>query len=242
MSMWDPQITALSDAFRVIRYDARGHGASDVFPGDYSLDRLARDVIELLDELQVKRAHFCGLSLGGMVGQWLGIHAPERIQRLILCNTAAYMPPPASWDARIALVASEGMVAVADLVLARWFTSGFLGSGNPAIAQACSMLIKTAPFGYSRCCAAIRDMDMRRLLPLVQRPTLILAGQEDRATPLNQSKELAAVIPRATLAVLPAAHLSNIEVPEMFTETVLNFLQVNKRWPESFDYQTQSQN
>ena len=222
--MWDPQIAAFSTLFKVIRYDSRGHGASDVFPGSYSLDRLGRDVIELLDELQIRSVDFCGLSMGGMVGQWLGVHAPERIQRLILCNTAAFMQPTAAWDARIELVNSKGMAAVADLVLARWFTADFLNPKNPAVARVRDMLIETDPVGYCGCCAAIRDMDMRRLLALIERPTLILAGSEDIATPLHQSEELAAAIPQARLTVIPAAHLANVESPELFTEAVLNFL------------------
>lgn len=224
MDMWAPQLAALAARFRVLRYDSRGHGASGVPEGGYGMDRLGRDVIELLDGLGIARASFCGLSKGGMVGQWLGVRAPERLDRLILCCTSPYMGPPAGWDGRIAAVRAEGMAAMTEAVLERWFTPEFRDAGIAAIAPVRAMLLATDPLGYAGCCAAIRDMDMRRLLPLIQVPTLVIGGLRDPATPPEHSEALVAGIPAAACTMLDAAHLANIEQPERFTQAMLDFL------------------
>lgn len=216
MEMWSPQIEALAARYRVLRYDSRGHGRSDVPPGAYSMDRLGRDVIELMDGLGIDRARFCGLSKGGMVGQWLGYRAPERIERLVLCNTSPFMGPPSAWDDRIAAVRAGGMAAMTDAVIARWFTPGFAERMPEAVLPVRAMLLATDPAGYAGCCAAIRDMDMRPILGLIKVPVTIVGGDLDPATPAEHSHALRDGIPGARLVMLPTAHLSNVERPADF--------------------------
>ena len=224
MAMWAPQLAAFSEHYRVLRYDSRGHGGSDAPAGAYSLDRLGRDVIELLDALGVDTVDFCGLSLGGMIGQWLGIRAPERLRRLILANTSSYMGPPSGWDARIAMVTKQGMAQLTEASVERWFTPAFNKIDRQAIAPIVDMLLATDPLGYAGCCAAIRDMDMRRMVRLIERPTLVIGGSLDPSTPPPHSEALARSISGARLHMLEAAHLSNVEVPEHFTNAVMDFL------------------
>lgn len=224
MAMWAPQMAAFSERFRVLRYDSRGHGGSDAPPGAYSLDRLGRDVIELLDTLGIKAVDFCGLSLGGMIGQWLGIRAPERVRRLILANTSSYMGPPAGWDARIATVMTQGMPPLAEASVERWFTAAFNETATLAIAPIVTTLLATDPAGYAGACAAIRDMDMRRTVQLIQRPALVIGGSLDLSTPPPHSEALVKTIPGSRLCMMGAAHLSNVEAPEPFTDAVMDFL------------------
>jgi 3-oxoadipate enol-lactonase len=224
MAMWTSQVPALSEHFRLLRYDTRGHGKSSVLPGEIGLDRLGRDVLELLDTLGIARAHFCGLSLGGMTGQWLGVFAPERIDRLVLANTSSFMGPPESWQTRINLVRDLGMVAIVEAVLERWFTPGFAARGEDAIEETRQLLLATDPQGYSGCCAAIRDMDLRPVARLIAAPSLIIAGSEDPATPPDHAKRLAFAVAGSKLVSLRAAHLSNIEQSDAFTAALINFI------------------
>lgn len=224
MAMWDDQVAALARRFRVLRYDTRGHGASTATPGDTSLDRLGRDVIELLDALDIAQAHFCGLSLGGMTGQWLGIHAPERIDRLVIANSSSFMGPPQSWQDRMALVRAQGMAAITQAVLDRWFTPGFAASEATGLERTRAQLLATSADGYAGCCAAIRDMDLRPIVHLIDRPTLVIGGSLDPATPPDHAEAIAKAIAGARLVMLEAAHLSNIEQPAAFTAALLDFL------------------
>ena len=224
MDMWAPQLATWTQAFRVLRYDHRGHGASDAPAGGYSIDRLGRDVIELLDALALERVDFCGLSLGGMTGQWLGIRAPRRIRRLILANTSSFMGPPSDWDARIALVREQGMAPLAQASVERWFTAAFAATGQAAIAPIAAMLQATNAQGYAGCCAAIRDMDMRGTVALVETPTLIIGGTQDPATPPPHGEALAKAIAGARLLMLEAAHLANVEQADAFGRAVPDFL------------------
>lgn len=224
LDMWAPQVGPLSRHFRVLRYDSRGHGASDTTPGPYSMERLGRDVVELIDRLGLDHIHFAGLSMGGMVGQWLGANAPERLSRLVLCSTAAHMPPASTWDARIALVRSQGMAAIVDGVMERWFTARFRQDHADAVAPVAAMLQTTGVDGYTACCAAVRDMDQRALLPAITVPTLVIAGTQDKSTPVENAKEMAAAIPGCKLVELEAAHLSNVEQVEGFNAVLLSFL------------------
>lgn len=228
MGMWEPQLAAFSARFRVLRYDQRGHGRSDAPLGAYSMDRLGRDVIELLDTLAIETVDYCGLSLGGMVGQWLGIRAPGRLRRLIIANTSSFMGPPSAWDARIALVREQGMASLAQASIERWFTQSFAAHALDAIAPITTVLQATDPDGYAGCCAAIRDMDMRRAVTLIKTPTLVIGGTQDPATPPPHSETLASAIPDAKLAMLDAAHLSNIECAEIFGRIVSDFLDHEK--------------
>lgn len=224
MDMWQPQLDAFTRHWRVLRYDSRGHGRSDVPPGSYGIDRLGRDAVTLLNALEIERVHFCGLSLGGMIGQWLGVRAGTRIDRLILANTAPYMGPPASWNARIAAVKSQGMAAVADAVVDRWFTPEFLLVSPDRKERALAMLLATDPIGYAGCCAAIRDMDLRPMIAQITAPTLVILGTRDRATPQGDGAAIAAAISGARTIALPCAHLSNLQQPAEFTAAVLDFL------------------
>jgi 3-oxoadipate enol-lactonase len=224
MAMWAPQMAAWTQHFRVLRYDSRGHGASDAPAGAYSMDRLGRDAVELLDALAIERVYFCGLSKGGMVGQWLGVHAPERLEKLILANTSAYMGPPAGWQTRIEGVLANGMAPLTQASIARWFTPEFVATAPQSIAPIEDMLLATDPVGYAGCCAAIRDMDMRSTTRLIERPTLVIGGALDPSTPPPHSEALAEGVAGAQLVMLQAAHLSNVEQPEQFATAVVDFL------------------
>jgi 3-oxoadipate enol-lactonase len=228
MAMWEPQIAELSRSYRLLRYDSRGHGGSDAPTGAYSMDRLGRDVVELLCALGIDAVHFCGLSLGGMVGQWLGYREPARVKSLILANTSAYMGPPVNWDARIALVLAEGMAPLAEASITRWFTPEFPNANPGAIALIRDGLLATDPIGYAGCCAAIRDMDMRRVASLNTVPTLVIGGLKDPATPKADSDALAASLRSAQTAFLVAAHLSNVEQPRGFARLVTEFLETRR--------------
>lgn len=225
MGMWQPQMAAWTQDFRVLRYDQRGHGRSDAPPGAYSLDRLGRDVVELLDVLELGPVDFCGLSLGGMIGQWLGIREPQRLRRLVLANTSSFMGPPGNWDARIELVRREGMASLAEASVERWFTGDFVAGAPASIAPITAALRATDPAGYAGCCAAIRDMDLRRTVSLIEAPTLVIGGTLDPATPPTHSELLARSVAGCEVVMLEAAHLSSVELPGAFARAVLTFLQ-----------------
>lgn len=224
LTMWGPQVPAFSRTFRVLRYDSRGHGASSVTPGPYTLEQLAGDALALLDGLGLTRVHFCGLSLGGMVGMWLGTHAPERVDRLVLANTAAHIGPPEIWNTRIDKVREGGMAAITVAVLDRWFTAAFQEQAPQAVERVRQVLLATPPEGYIACCAAVRDMDQRETVARVRAPTLVVAGTHDQATPPADGKFLAERIPGASYVEFSAAHLGNIEAEARFTDAVLGFL------------------
>jgi 3-carboxy-cis,cis-muconate cycloisomerase len=224
LTMWDGQIAALSSYFRVLRYDQRGHGRSAVPPGPYSIEQLGRDVVALLDGLGVERCCFCGLSMGGMIGQWLGANAPDRLTKVVLCNTAAKIGTLDSWNTRIELVLKSGVEAAIPLVLERWFTPAFQMGAPDVVARNREMLVATAPAGYVAGCAAVRDMDLRETVRHVGVKTLVVAGTYDPVTPPAEGRYLADAVAGARYVELPAAHLSNVEVPEEFNAAVLEFL------------------
>ena len=224
MAMWLPQLPALTDHFRVLRYDTRGHGQSAVSPGPYTIAQLGRDVLSLLDALKVQHVHFCGLSMGGMTGMWLGVNAPERIDRLVLCNTSAAIGLPEVWNTRIAKVRQDGMEGIIDSVLERWFTADFLAHAPAQIERVRQMLRATPVDGYIANCAAVRDMDQRAELSMIVAPTLVIGGKHDKATPPEHGELIARSIPGAKYVELNAAHLSNWEVAQAFTQQVLSFL------------------
>ena len=223
-SMWDPQMAELARRFRILRYDTRGHGQSSVTPGDYAIEQLGRDVLGLLDTLQLGRVHFCGLSMGGVIGIWLGIHAPDRLNRLVLCNTGAHIGTKEAWNARIATVRKEGMKPVAAAVIERWFTREFSASFPDPVARAQRMLETSPPGGYAACCAAVRDADLRDAVSQIKSPTLVIYGGKDPVIPIADAQFLAKNIQGAAAIALNAAHLSNVEQADAFTEAVKNFL------------------
>ena len=224
MAMWAPQMAAFTARFRVLRYDSRGHGQSDSPAGGYSMDRLGRDAVQLLDALNLETVDFCGLSKGGMIGQWLGVRAPERLRKLILANTSAYMGPPSGWQSRIDGVLANGMAPLAEASIARWFTPDFPGAAPDAVAPIRAMLTACDPQGYVGCCAAIRDMDMRPTTTLIPSPTLVIAGSQDPSTSVADGRRLAETVKNGRLVEIDAAHLSNVERPDDFAVAVLGFL------------------
>jgi 3-oxoadipate enol-lactonase len=224
LGLWQAQVPALAERFRVVRYDTRGHGGSSIADGPLRIDDLASDVLRLIDALGIERAHFCGLSLGGMIGMWLGTHAPERIDRLVLANTSARIAPPELWEARIAAVRAGGMARIVDAVLERWFTTGFRAREAETVARIRRMLETTPAEGYIACCAAIRDMDQRESVAAIRAPTLVIAGSADVATPPENARVLVERIAGARYHELPTAHLSNIEEAAAFTAAVVAFL------------------
>jgi 3-oxoadipate enol-lactonase len=218
-AMWEPQVAALRERFRLVRYDRRGHGASPVPPGPYSMADLGGDVLALLDHLGIERAHFAGLSIGGMVGIWLGAHAPERIDRLaLLCTTAAF-EDPAAWADRAALVREAGSPEpLADVTLGRWFTDGFREQHPEVVAALRAGLLATPAEGYAGCCEAIGAMDQRADLGRIGAPTLVIAGDEDPSTPPAMLRAIAEAIPGARYEELaPARHIANVEQAERVT-------------------------
>jgi 3-oxoadipate enol-lactonase len=188
------------------------------------MERLGRDVLAVLDALSIKKINWCGLSMGGMVGQWLGANAPERVERLVLTNTSSYFPDKNAWNDRLKLVGEKGVPAFAGPNMERWFTKGFLERAPQTVARVREMFAATPLEGYLACGAAVRDMDHRELLPKISAPTLVIAGRHDPATPLEANEYIKSRIPGAKLEVLDAAHLSNVEQPEAYTSAVLGFL------------------
>lgn len=223
-SMWDAQTVAFAKKFRVLRYDTRGHGQSSQTPGPYSIEQLAKDVLALLDALDLKRVSFCGLSMGGMIGMWLGVNAAERLSHLVLCNTGAKIGTTEAWNARIDAVEKSGMSAIASAVVDRWFTPAFREKAPVTVAGILKMLEGTNPSGYAACCAAVRDFDFREQLSKIHKPTLVISGARDPATPPSDGRFLAQRIPAAKYVELNAAHLSNIEDAELFTHELGVFL------------------
>jgi 3-oxoadipate enol-lactonase len=224
LAMWQPQLAAMESKFHLLRYDMRGHGNSDLAEEACSISTLGHDVLALLDELQMDKVHFCGLSVGGVIGQWLGANAPDRLRSLILCNTAAKIGTPESWNQRIADVEQHGMAAITEAVLERWFTPAFRLASPDAVAPFRAMLLATTPRGYALVAAAIRDMDQRKLIEDIRVPTCVVAGEHDPATTFDDAKFLQARIPGATLVPLPVAHISNVEAAAQFNQAVIDFL------------------
>lgn len=224
LQMWDEQVAPFTRHFRLVRYDRRGHGRSSVPKGPYTMDQLGRDVLAILDGLRIERINWCGLSMGGMVGQWLGAHAPNRIDKLILSNTACYYPDKTIWAERAKFARANGMARVAAATMERWFSKDFRAAQPATIARMTEMFMKTDLEGYLGCCAAIRDMDHRALLAQITAPTLVIAGRLDMGTPLPMNELIRDHIPGAELLTLEAAHIANVEQPQAYTDAVLGFL------------------
>lgn len=231
LGMWDTQIPAFAEHFQVLRYDTRGHGQSLVSEGPYSIEQLGHDVLALLDALHIDKAHFCGLSMGGLIGQWLGINAGSRLRSLVVCNTAAKIGEPAVWNPRIETVLREGqtaMVALRDASIARWFTPEYAQANPDQAKRITDMLAATSPQGYAANCAAVRDADFRDQLGAIDVPTLVIAGTEDAVTPPSGGHFIQARVPGAQYAEFYAAHLSNVQAGDAFSQRVLEFLLANE--------------
>lgn len=224
LSMWDPQIPVLKQHFQVLRYDTRGHGQSSVPPGPYTIEQLGRDVLALLDQLLIDRVHFCGLSMGGSTGMWLGITAPRRLHNLVLCNTAAKIGTAEIWNFRMEAVRNGGLKAISTGVLSRWLSELFRAKNPDVASRVLEMLEGTNAEGYLANCAAIRDFDVRESIGAINVPTLVIAGTYDVSTTAADARFLAERIPGARYVELDAAHLSNLEQSTLFTSAVLDFL------------------
>jgi 3-oxoadipate enol-lactonase len=224
LSMWDAQAAVLATRFHVVRYDTRGHGGSGAPAGPYTIELLGRDVLALLDHLDIERAHLVGLSMGGVIGQWLGAHAPGRLHKLVLANTAARIGTQEAWRARAAAVRAEGVNEIAAAAPGRWFTPEFTARQPVIVGLMQKTLRSLAPEGYAACCEALALADLGADIGRIEAPTLVIAGIHDPVTTVTDAQALAGAIPGAAVAMLPASHLSNIEVPDRFSELVATFL------------------
>jgi 3-oxoadipate enol-lactonase len=227
LRMWNPQIDALNPYFQVLRYDTRGHGATEAPSGPYTLELLAEDVIALLDALGMDRVHFVGLSMGGMIGQCLGLNHPHRLMSLVLCGTASVIPPEAQpvWQERLDKVRKKGMEALSEETLERWFTPAFLRQNPPVVKLIREQILTTPVAGYIGCAEAIRRLNYLDRISGMKTPTLIIVGEDDPGTPVSASEAMHERIPGSTLVVLPSArHLSNVEQTDPFNAALLKFL------------------
>jgi 3-oxoadipate enol-lactonase len=223
--LWARQTPALAARYHVIRYDARGHGQSSAPPGDYTLEQLGHDALAVLDDAGVAAAHVCGISLGGLTAQWLGVNAPQRVASLVLANTAARIGTVESWTERMALVRDKGMSAVADLTIPRWFSPEFQ-ERDPDTVHGFRTMIRACPAdGYLGCCAALRDADLRERISAIGKPTLVIASTADAATPAEGLAFIRDRVAGARMVTVESRHLSNIECAEDFTAAVLDFLE-----------------
>lgn len=226
LGMWDAQAAEFSKRFRVLRYDNRGHGGSSAPAGAYSIAGVAGDAAALIEQVGAQAAHFCGLSLGGMVGMWLATNRPEMIHKLVLCNTAALMGPRSNWETRIDTVRRDGMAAVVKPVMERWFTPAFREKAEAAerIRRIEQGFLNVSVEGYVGCCAAIRDMDQRKTISGIKAPAMVVAGTFDPSTPPLMGQEIAGLIKGSRYVELPTAHLSNVEAAGTFNDVVGYFL------------------
>jgi 3-oxoadipate enol-lactonase len=225
LRMWEPQVAVFSQNMRVVRYDCRGHGASEGAAEDCSIEQLGHDLLALFDTLQIERAHICGLSLGGLIALWFAARYPERVSRAIFANTAARIGSEEIWNARIDAVRAGGMASIRDAVLGRFFSEAFRLQQPEIVRQIGEMIEATNPVGYIGACIALRDADLRSVVSTIHVPSLILAGELDQSTPPSQAQELHVAIAGSQLVEFAkVAHLSNVEQPREFNQYVLNFL------------------
>jgi len=225
LHMWDDTVPALTDRYRVVRYDTRGHGQSQVTAAPYSIALLAADLVGLMDALGIAKAHLVGLSMGGMVCQFVGANQPERVRSLSLCDTASEMPPRTLWEERFATARAQGLGGLVDNTIKRWFVSSFITAQPQKIAAIRTMILGTSFQGYIGCGSAVRDMAQTTMLLKIKAPTLVLVGREDPACTVEQATVLHRVIDGSRLEIIDnAAHLSNIEQAAEFNRLVRGFL------------------
>jgi 3-oxoadipate enol-lactonase len=225
LTLWDAVVAGLTRSFRVLRYDTRGHGKSEVTKGPYTLDLLGRDLLGLLDGLQLSKVDLCGLSLGAMTGAWLAAHHGERIGKLVLCNTAAWLGPAEAWETRIAAARDHGMEVMRPAVLGRWLSPAFCAANEAKVERLLDMVMATPLEGYLGACAVLQHVDLRETIRSIAVPTLVVCGAEDAATPPSEARFIADRIPRATCLELPGGHQSNVEQPERLAAVLKAFLQ-----------------
>ena len=219
-NMWQPQISFFEKKFYVICYDTRGHGASSAPQGPYSIEQLGTDVVHLLDHLNIEKASFCGISMGGLTGQWLAIHHPERFNHVIVCNTAAKIGQEQAWNDRAQLVREQGLKPIAETAASRWFTEPFIRSNTAIVESLSNDLGAGSPEGYASCCEALAKADVREQLKNITIPTLVVAGQKDPVTTVADAQYMVNQIPNSQLIEINASHISNIECPENFSHAL----------------------
>ena len=224
LSMWDPQIREFTKSFRVLRSDTRGHGKSSVTPSPYSIEQLAKDVLAVANSQHFGCFHFCGLSMGGQIGMWLAANAPQRLNKVVLCSTAAKIGTTEMWNARIATVFKEGMKDVAAAAIERWFTTAFREKNPSSVEKIHKILVATSPEGYAACCSGLRDFDFREKLTKIRIPSLVISGTHDPATTPADGQFLANHMTGGCYVELNGAHLCNIEDADRFTHEVCAFL------------------
>lgn len=222
--MWQPQIDFFQQDFFVICYDTRGHGASSAPQGPYSIDQLGQDVVNLLDHLNIEKAAFCGISMGGLTGQWLAINRPERFNQVVVCNTAAKIGQEQAWNDRAALVREQGLAPIALTAASRWFTDPFIQSNAATVAELSNDLGAGSPEGYASCCEALAKADLREQLKDIVVPVLIVAGQQDPVTTVADGQYMVDRIANSQLFEINASHISNIEQPDAFNQAVQKFI------------------
>lgn len=223
-SMWQPQIDFLGESHFVICYDTRGHGASSTPQGPYSIDQLGRDVVNLLDHLQIEKATFCGISMGGVTGQWLAIHKAERFSHVVVCNTAAKIGQEQAWLDRAALVREQGLAPIASTAAGRWFTKAFIQSNPDIVEKLSNDLGAGSTEGYASCCEALAKADVREKLKDINVPVLIVAGKQDPVTTVKDGEFMQQHIVDSQLFEINASHISNIEAAEEFNQAIRQFI------------------
>lgn len=224
LSMWDMQVAELAKDFRILRYDRRGHGQSTAADGLYTIDQLGGDVVALLDALQIERTHFCGLSIGGLTGQWLGLNAADRLDKLVVCATAAKIGTAESWAQRIAGVQESGMKPLAEGTVTRWFTEHFTDTHEEQVKDIIDVFLATTPEGYAGCCNAVAQADFRDALTKITAPLLAIAGDDDPVCPPADLQHIADSVADGRFAQVPGRHICNVESPAAFTTALRDFL------------------
>ena len=235
LSLWDAQIPVFTRSFRVLRYDTRGHGQSSLSSEPTTVAALAADVVELVDHIGADRFSFCGTSLGGMTGMMLGLNHPERLQALVLSNTAARIGTPESWNARIAALSQQGMQSLVEAAMERWFTPEFRSQHSGMVDHFRQRFVNTSPEGYAQCCAALRDADLRESISAICIPTLVISGSHDPVTTTEDARFLTEKITGSIYAELAAAHLSNVEAAEEFSQRVADFLLQREKFSQGME-------
>jgi len=222
--LWNPQLEALSPTYKIIRYDTRGHGASDAPEGPYAIETLGLDAVAILDAADAERAHICGLSLGGLTAMWLGVERPDRVRSVTLVSTAARIGTTTMWEERIAQVQTSGLGSLADAAMGRWFSQPFRHSHPEVVAIYHRMLSETPASGYAACCAAIRDADLRAAISRISASTLIIVGHHDPVTPPSDAEAVHARIAHSRMSLLDAAHILNVEQARTFNDLLSTFI------------------
>jgi 3-oxoadipate enol-lactonase len=222
--MWEPQLTAFSSKYRVLRYDRRGHGQSSSPPGPYSLEDLGHDALTIMDTAGVSTVNWCGLSMGGMTGLWLASHHADRIEKLVVASAATFMPPPELWNGRIKTAQDKGIEVLAAPTMQRWFTADFLKTQQHKVAFIREQFLQTTVEGFAGCAAAMRDMDQRESVKTIKAPTLVIVGADDQGTTPAEAGIIVNRVPNARGVILKGSHIINVEAPEAFTKEVLEFL------------------